>query len=117
MDSGWKFISLHCIVCGELLGPICWLIISEIFPLRIRGFAMSMMTVFNWGFNFIVVLVFLPLIKLLGTAETFWMFALISIAGLFFNQLYIPETKRHSLETIEEHWINGRHPLELKIKS
>ena len=99
------------------LGPICWLIISEIFPLRIRGFAMSLMTVFNWGFNFIVVLTFLPLIKTLGISETFWMFAVISIAALFFNHFYIPETKGHSLETIEEHWINGKHPLELEHQS
>lgn len=96
------------------LGPICWLLISEIFPLRIRGFAMSIMTVFNWGFNFVVVLTFLPLLQSLGTAVTFWMFALISIAGWIFNHYYVPETKGHSLEAIEEHWLQGKHPLELE---
>jgi len=98
------------------LGPICWLIISEIYPLKIRGVAMSIATVSNWGFNFLVALIFLPMIQKIGTAETFWFFALMSVAGLIFCYFYVPETKGCSLEEIEEHWLQGRHPNELKGK-
>lgn len=50
------------------LGPIGWILVSEILPLKIRGFAMSLCTVANFGFNFIVVLSFLPLINSIGEA-------------------------------------------------
>jgi sugar porter (SP) family MFS transporter len=95
------------------LGPVCWLIISEIYPLKIRGLAMSIATVSNWGFNFLVALMFLPMVQKLGTASTFWFFALMSVAGVIFCYLYVPETKGYSLEEIEEHWLQGKHPREL----
>jgi len=98
------------------LGPVCWLIISEIYPLKIRGLAMSIATVSNWGFNFIVALTFLPMMQKLGTAETFWFFAVMSVAGVIFCYLYVPETKGYSLEEIEEHWLQGKHPRELDGK-
>jgi sugar porter (SP) family MFS transporter len=98
------------------LGPVCWLIISEIYPLKIRGLAMSLATVSNWGFNFIVAFTFLPMIQKLGIAETFWFFAFMSVAGIIFCYLYVPETKGYSLEEIENHWVEGKHPKELDGK-
>lgn len=77
---------------------------------------MSIATVSNWGFNFIVALTFLPMIQKLGISETFWVFATLSIAGVIFCYLYVPETKGYSLEEIEEHWLQGKHPIELKGK-
>ena len=57
------------------LGPIGWIVVSEILPLKIRGLAMSICTVANMAFNFVVVLTFLPLINSVGEARTFWMYA------------------------------------------
>jgi len=96
------------------LGPICWLIISEIYPLKIRGLAMSIATVANWLCNFIVGLTFPMLIDGFGAPSTFWIYALIGILGLIFCYYYVPETKGHTLEEIEEHWIKGGHPKDLK---
>ena len=56
------------------LGPVGWIMISEVMPLQIRGLAMSAATVANFGFNFVVVLSFLPLLDLIGRAATFWIF-------------------------------------------
>ena len=88
------------------LGPIGWIMVSEILPLKIRGFAMSLCTVANFGFNFIVVLSFLPLIHSIGEAYTFWIFAGIAVLSLLFTYFLVPETKGISLEKIEANWRN-----------
>jgi len=83
------------------LGPIFWLIISEIYPLGVRGRAMSIATMANWGFNLVVASTFLTFIDKLGKAGTFWLYAVICVTGLIFCYLYVPETKGRSLEDIE----------------
>ncbi|MBU0895945.1 MAG: sugar porter family MFS transporter [Candidatus Omnitrophica bacterium] len=83
------------------LGPIFWLIISEIYPLGVRGRAMSIATLANWGFNLVVASTFLTFIDKLGKAGTFWLYAVICVTGLIFCYLYVPETKGRSLEDIE----------------
>ena len=88
------------------LGPVGWIMVSEILPLQIRGFAMSVCTVANFAFNFIVVLSFLPLIHSIGEAYTFWIFSVITILCLFFTYYFVPETKGISLEKIEQNWKN-----------
>lgn len=97
-----------CFACS--LGPIGWILVSEVFPLRIRGAAMSLCTVANFGFNFLVVFSFLPLIHRIGEAPTFWMFAVVSLLCIFFVYFFVPETKGISLETIEANWVNGVKP-------
>ncbi|MDD5681194.1 MAG: sugar porter family MFS transporter [Candidatus Omnitrophica bacterium] len=83
------------------LGPIFWLIIAEIYPLKIRGRAMSLATLANWGFNMVVASTFLTLTEKLGKAGAFWFYAVVCIAGLIFCYLYVPETKGKTLEYIE----------------
>jgi SP family galactose:H+ symporter-like MFS transporter len=95
------------------LGPVFWLILSEIYPLQVRGRAMSIGTVTNWGANLIVALTFLTLTQALGQAATFWLYGVISIAAWVFSFLLVPETKGKSLEQIEAHWRAGKHPREL----
>jgi SP family galactose:H+ symporter-like MFS transporter len=95
------------------LGPVFWLILSEIYPLRVRGRAMSIGTIANWGANLIVALTFLTLTQWLGQAATFWLYGVISIAAWIFSFLLVPETKGKSLEQIEAHWRGGKHPREL----
>jgi SP family galactose:H+ symporter-like MFS transporter len=95
------------------LGPIFWLIIAEIYPLKVRGRAMSFATMLSWVCNLAVAMTFLTLVGKLGRPGTFWLYAVIGVAGWLFCYFMVPETKGHSLEEIEEHWRSGRHPREL----
>lgn len=92
------------------LGPIGWIIISEIMPLKIRGLAMSICTMANFGFNFLVALTFPVLLEHIGEAYTFWIFGCVGIFSLWFTFFYIPETKGRSLEQIEKNWANKQSP-------
>ena len=83
------------------LGPVFWLMISEIYPLRIRGRAMSTATIVNWGTNLLVAITFLSLIQLIGTPGTFWLYSIIGIIAWVFVYFLVPETKGKSLEEIE----------------
>lgn len=86
------------------LGPIFWLLISEIYPLSVRGKAMSLATFTNWTANLIVAITFLTLIQHLGRASTFWLYAVISIGCWLFVYFLVPETKGKRLEEIEKLW-------------
>jgi SP family galactose:H+ symporter-like MFS transporter len=90
------------------LGPMFWLLISEIFPLEVRGRAMGVVTVANWGFNLIVALTFLRLLQAFGTGATFLIYAALSVVGWFFAYRLVPETKGLSLEKIERFWKENR---------
>jgi MFS transporter, SP family, galactose:H+ symporter len=83
------------------LGPIFWLLIAEIFPLALRGRAMSLATVANWGFNLIVSATFLNLVGAVSSAGAFLVYAVLSLLALVFVALLVPETKGRSLEQIE----------------
>jgi SP family galactose:H+ symporter-like MFS transporter len=92
------------------VGPVFWLLISEIYPLKIRGVAMSVATSANWGANLFVALTFLTLIQATGRSSTFWIYGLVGVGAWLFTWFYIPETKGRSLEDIESHWRAGKHP-------
>lgn len=92
------------------LGPIFWLIIAEIYPLKVRGRAMSLATVANWTFNLIVASTFLTIIEKIGKAGAFWLYGIVAIAGLIFCIFFVPETKGHSLEAIEK-YLKTKKPL------
>ncbi len=98
------------------LGPIFWLMIAEIYPLNVRGRAMSLATVANWGFNAVVASTFLTLTEKLGKAGTFWFYAIICAIGIAFCYLYVPETKGHSLEEIEAHLRKNKGLRSLGVK-
>jgi sugar porter (SP) family MFS transporter len=95
------------------LGPVFWLILSEIYPLRIRGRAMSVGTAANWLSNLIVALTFLTLTKVIGKPGTFWLYAAVTVGAWFFAWFLVPETKGKTLEQIEAHWRAGKHPRAL----
>jgi len=84
------------------LGPVFWLLISEIYPLSVRGSAMGVVTVANWGANLLVSLTFPVLTDGVGTSATFWLFGLCSLVGLVFVHRFVPETKGRTLEAIED---------------
>jgi SP family galactose:H+ symporter-like MFS transporter len=98
------------------LGPVFWLLISEIYPLRVRGLAMSIASEANWGSNLIIALTFLTLVQVLGRSGTFWLYALVGVGAWVFAFLLVPETKGKTLEEIEEHWRKGLHPREMGRK-
>ncbi len=99
------------IICFAMsLGPIGWILVSEVFPLRIRGVAMSICTVSNFAFNFFVVSSFPILLHRIGGAWTFWGFGIVSLLCIVFVYFCVPETKGISLETIESNWIHGVKP-------
>ncbi|MBV8150760.1 MAG: MFS transporter, partial [Candidatus Eremiobacteraeota bacterium] len=82
------------------LGPIVWLLISEIFPLPVRGLGMSISTLANWVGNFLVSQFFLTMIDKLGRPLTFWVYAALCVVTIVFIRAMVPETKRERLEEI-----------------
>jgi MFS transporter, SP family, galactose:H+ symporter len=90
------------------LGPIVWLMIAEIFPLRIRGLASSLTISLNWGMNMLVALTFLPLLNYLTPVGTFLLYSAICVLGVLFVYFAIPETKGVTLEHIENNLRSGR---------
>lgn len=95
------------------LGPLGWLIISEVFPLKVRGAGMSLGALSNWFFNAVVAFTFLKLVNIFSPAGAFWIYAAVGIAAIVWGYHYIPETKGKSLEQIEDHWRKGKSPREL----
>jgi MFS transporter, SP family, galactose:H+ symporter len=89
---------------GLGLGPVMWLLISEIYPTKIRGRAMSLATLSVWGANWLVAGTFLSLIRAAGPARTFWIFSAISVVAFWFCLALVPETKGKTLEAIESRW-------------
>jgi MFS transporter, SP family, galactose:H+ symporter len=83
------------------LGPVTWVVLSEIYPLKVRGKAMTVAAFGNWLFNYLVSLTFLDFIGKMGPEGIFLMYALISAGAFWFIYRYIPETKGKSLEEIE----------------
>lgn len=89
-------------------GPISWLMISEIFPLKIRAKALSIAVVTNFGTNIIVSFTFLNLFHALGGQGLFLLYGCIAVGAWFFIFFLVPETKGKSLEEIEEMFFGER---------
>jgi MFS family permease len=83
------------------LAPVTWVVISEIFPNRIRGAAMAIAVSSLWIACFLLTFTFPMLNAKLGSAGTFWLYAVICVAGFLFIKIKLPETKGKSLEQIE----------------
>ena len=123
-------ILIYIIFFAISLGPLGWLIISEIFPLKVRGLGMSIGSLSNWLFNAIVTFTFLKLAWLFtapgmeivnsespadpNPAGAFFVYAVIAVLGILWGLKYIPETKGITLEEIEDHWRAGKSPRELQ---
>lgn len=105
------------------MGPLGWLIITEVFPVKVRGIGSSIGSIANWSFNALVVYTFFKMIYLFtkmfenneayGTAAVFAVFALVAIIGIVWGYFYLPETKGKKLDEIENHWKNGGKPKDL----
>jgi sugar porter (SP) family MFS transporter len=86
------------------LGPIFWLLIAEIYPLKVRSSSEGLAATFNWGSNLVVSLTFLTLLTQIGATRTFWLYGGFAIGAWLFSYYLVPETKGHTLEQIEAFW-------------
>ena len=84
------------------LAPVTWVVLSEIFPNRIRGAAMAIATTSLWIASFVLTFTFPFLNRALHASGTFWLYAFICMAGFLFIRGRLPETKGKSLEEIEK---------------
>ncbi|XP_070589655.1 solute carrier family 2, facilitated glucose transporter member 12 [Erythrolamprus reginae] len=91
------------------LGPMSWLVLSEIFPAGIRGRAIAFTSSINWGVNLLISSTFLTVTNLLGLPWIFFIYALMSLATLAFVIICIPETKGYSLEQISMELAKQKH--------
>jgi SP family arabinose:H+ symporter-like MFS transporter len=85
-------------------GPVCWVVVGEIFPNAIRGKAMALATLSLWVGNFLVGQLTPVMLEGLGSSWTFWLFAICCSPALWITWKLIPETKGRSLENIENYW-------------
>src|SRR3984957_6877749 len=83
------------------LGPVFWLLIAEIYPLRIRGAAMSVASMANWAANFVVTVSFLTLLSAISGVGVFFLFGFLTLVALAYFWRKVPETKGRSLQEIE----------------
>lgn len=84
------------------LGPVFWLLIAEIYPLAIRGAAMSVATIANWAANFVVTISFLSIKNAIGGLGVFLMFGALTLVALLYFWRQVPETKGRSLQELEQ---------------
>ena len=103
------YISGYCISVGSLF----WLMISEIYPLSIRGLSMSLATTVQWGANFLVSMTFLSIIDTIGATHTFWLYSTMCALCFAFVYYLVPETKGVSLEQIEQNLADNKPSREL----
>jgi predicted MFS family arabinose efflux permease len=93
-------ILLFVLFYGLGFGPVNWLLLSEIFPIELRGRAFAIATIANWVSNLIVSSTFLNVLNSFGIAATFLMYAGICLLAVLFIFVFVPETKNRTLEQI-----------------
>jgi sugar porter (SP) family MFS transporter len=89
-------------------GPVIWVLLSEIFPMKIRGKAMSLATFSLWIGTALVGQFTPMLLEGIGPPGTFWLFALLTSPAIYIAIKILPETKGRSLEEIERYWLNKK---------
>ncbi len=107
--SGWPLLLLviMAIACYAMsLAPVTWVVLSEIFPNRIRGAAMAVATVSLWLACFLLTYTFPLLNNAMGASGTFWLYGIICLVGLVYIYKNLPETKGKTLEEIEKELIS-----------
>lgn len=109
--SGYLILSLILVYIAFFsmaMGPVVWVILSEIFPTRVRGGAMAIATVFLWLADFAVTLTFPVIADRLNESAAFWFYAAMCGVAFFFILLVLPETKGKTLEDIEKRWLSRK---------
>ncbi|WP_129725915.1 sugar porter family MFS transporter, partial [Ectobacillus funiculus] len=88
------------------ISPVTWLMLSEIFPLRLRGLGMGVTVFCLWSVNFLIGLVFPVLLEKVGLSTTFFIFVVLGIGAITFVKKFLPETKGLTLEQLEQQFRN-----------
>jgi len=96
------FIMLFVFFVQTFIGTLIWLMLSEIFPMAIRGYCMGIAVFFLWGINTTISYVFPYMITNLGSSGTFAVFAAINVVSLLFCIRFAPETRGRTLEELED---------------
>ncbi|MFC9766101.1 sugar porter family MFS transporter [Rhodococcus jostii] len=96
------FVVLFVFSMQGTIGPLVWLMLSEIFPLKIRSFAIGVCIFALWIANAVVALLFPPVVAALGIGATFFIFAGLGVLALVFIKTQVPETRGRSLEELED---------------
>jgi SP family galactose:H+ symporter-like MFS transporter len=95
------FILLYIMSFAVGMGPVFWVLIGEIFPPRAKAEGVSAGSTVNWLSNFAVSLAFLPVVDAIGQGETFWIFAVVCLFGVWFVGRYVPETKDREFDQVD----------------
>ncbi|MBR9855686.1 MAG: sugar porter family MFS transporter [Algicola sp.] len=106
ISSIWIVVML-CVYMASLafsINAVIWVLLGELYPTRIRGRAMSMVTFANWAANFGTAFLFPWFVSVIGMNIGFFVFAAFCFTATVFFHKMIPETKGKTLEEIEEHW-------------
>lgn len=111
-DPNFGYLAVVCVVCFIISfslawGPIPWASMSELMPHRVRTLAGSIATFANWTFAAIITVSFHEIVENISGAGAFWTFAVIMVFAIVLVILFLPETKGHSLEEIQEHFEKG----------
>lgn len=93
---------LFFITLGTGLGPLPWVLLGELLPLRVKGFATGFCTAFSFGYTFLIIKEFYRLQLLLGVAGSYWLFGALLVVGFVLFAIFLPETKGKTLEEIEQ---------------
>jgi sugar porter (SP) family MFS transporter len=104
--EGFQWLALTCLLAyvaffAISLGPIMWLMVSEVFPLEQRGLGTSVAVCAQWGFNLLVSASFPNMLHAFGASKTFWIYAALCLWGIVFVIRKVPETKGKTLEEIK----------------
>ncbi|MEN6311984.1 MAG: sugar porter family MFS transporter, partial [Acidobacteriota bacterium] len=101
-------ILLYIAFFASAMGPLVWVVMAEIFPIRMRGAAMGFATLILWFADFAVTLTFPVISDRLNVSAAFWIYAVMCALDLVFMIFYLPETKGRTLEEIERRWLKAR---------
>jgi sugar porter (SP) family MFS transporter len=96
-------------------GPVVWVMIPEVLPLSVRGTAMGVAVVGNWGANFLVSQTFPPLLSKFGPGPVFLGYAALGVVAFFFVNQFVTETKGRSLEEIETDLQKATHHEQRRV--
>jgi SP family facilitated glucose transporter-like MFS transporter 8 len=109
-------VAMFIIVFSMGFGPIPWIMLGELFPSNVKGIASAVTASFNWILAFAVTKSFQNLLDLLGSPITFWIFAVMCIAGTIFTAVLVPETKGKALEEIQVE-LSGKKDPERELET
>jgi major inositol transporter-like SP family MFS transporter len=99
------------------ISPVTWLMLSEIFPLKMRGIGMGISAFLLWIVNFLIGFGFPQLLAAIGISNTFFVFVVLGVGAILFAAKFVPETRGKSLEDLEHYFKSGTHGIARKVNA